>query len=215
MKRTLSKLKNTFFLLNEIALFKTVYWNCRCHTLNFPILLYPDVHFRIGSNAKIIHNKGRLRLGCRWDIGRFKQSEFKICDNGTLEINGNFRIYTGCSIDITPGAKLSLVSGRINNGARIVVFKEITIGKDVRVSENVSMRDSDNHSFEGMTKPKTSPIWIGNHVWIGINATILKGVTIGDGAVVAANSLVNKDVPPNTLVGGVPARIIRENVKWK
>ena len=50
---------------------------------------------------------------------------------------------------------------------------------------------------------------IGHDVWIGCNATILRGVTIGDGAVIGANSLVNKDVPPYAIVGGVPARIIK------
>jgi acetyltransferase-like isoleucine patch superfamily enzyme len=60
----------------------------------------------------------------------------------------------------------------------------------------------------------TQPIIIGNHVWVGMNATILKGVTIGDGAIIAAGSIVTKDVKANTLVGGVPARILKENVEW-
>ena len=89
-------------------------------------------------------------LGIKWDISRYKQSELKICDNGRLEIRGNMKIYTGCSIDICPNATLSLGSGYINNGA-----------------------------------------------------------------VIAANSLVNRNVPPKTLVAGVPAKIVKENVLWK
>jgi maltose O-acetyltransferase len=56
----------------------------------------------------------------------------------------------------------------------------------------------------------SGPIVIGNGVWIASNAVILPGVTVGDGAVVAAGAVVTKDVAPNTLVGGVPARAIRE-----
>ena len=55
-----------------------------------------------------------------------------------------------------------------------------------------------------------APIVVGNNVWIGSHATILKGVTIGDGAIVAAGAVVTKDVPANTIVGGVPAKPIRK-----
>ena len=61
----------------------------------------------------------------------------------------------------------------------------------------------------------TAPISIGNHVWIGAGATILKGVTIGDNAIIGAGSVVTKDVPPNTIVAGNPAHIIRQRIEWR
>jgi acetyltransferase-like isoleucine patch superfamily enzyme len=78
----------------------------------------------------------------------------------------------------------------------------------------VSIRDHD-HRFDDPNIPivdqgyVTSPIRIGRDCWIGCNAVILKGVSIGDGAVIAAGAVVTKDVPPRCLAGGVPARIIR------
>ena len=57
---------------------------------------------------------------------------------------------------------------------------------------------------------KAKNMIIGNHVWIGSNATVLSGVTIGEWAVVAAGAVVTKDVPPYTIVGGVPAKIIKK-----
>ena len=60
-----------------------------------------------------------------------------------------------------------------------------------------------------------APIVIGDHVWIGTNAIVLKGVTIGDGAVIAAGAVVTRDVPAHSLAAGVPARVIRSDVHWE
>jgi acetyltransferase-like isoleucine patch superfamily enzyme len=101
----------------------------------------------------------------------------------------------------------------MNTDSYILCRKSISIGNGVVIVRNVHIRDSDGHTLnDGID---ILPVVIGNKVWIGANVTILKGVTIGDGAVVAANSLVNKDIPPKCLVGGVPAKIIKENVEWK
>ena len=61
----------------------------------------------------------------------------------------------------------------------------------------------------------SEPIKIGNHVWIGQGASILKGVRIGDGSIVAAAAVVTKDVPAHVAVGGIPAKVINENINWK
>lgn len=68
-----------------------------------------------------------------------------------------------------------------------------------------------NHTLEPIKRGDLTPksIRVGKNVWIGAHATILQGVTIGDNAVVAAGAVVNKDVPKNAVVGGVPAKIIK------
>jgi acetyltransferase-like isoleucine patch superfamily enzyme len=91
-------------------------------------------------------------------------------------------------------------------------MNSISIGEDCAISWDVQFIDSDQHSIDGAGGP--APIIVGNHVWIGQRATILKGVRIGDGAAVAAGSVVTKDVAAGTVVGGVPAKVIKTGVTW-
>lgn len=171
-----------------------------------------NVHSRMltGSN---IDGKGSLTLGAKWLGLRFQASEFLLQNGAKVNVDDAFSIYTGFHIALSSNARLSLGSGYINSGVTIDCFESIRIGHYVVISKGVTIRDSDNHQFDNNT-PISAPITIGDHVWIGINVTILKGVNIGDGAVVAAGAVVVSDVAPNTLVGGVPAKLIRENVTW-
>ena len=77
------------------------------------------------------------------------------------------------------------------------------------------IRDSDTHTILNSNHIKTQPVYIGKNVWIGLGSIILKGVTIGDGAIIAAGSVVTKDVPSNCLVGGNPAKVIKDYIEWK
>lgn len=102
---------------------------------------------------------------------------------------------------------------RLNAGCTVVSYAHIAIGDDCLIGEYVSIRDANhglapNHAMR--SQPHTAaPIQIGNDVWIGRGAVILGGVTIGAGAVIGANAVVTHDVPPMTIVGGVPARVLR------
>ncbi len=86
----------------------------------------------------------------------------------------------------------------------------ITIGDGAFIGHNVVLATI-NHALEPEKNRRNSyaPIVIGKHVWIGSNATILPGVHIGDWAAVAAGAVVTKDVPPRTVVGGVPAKVLK------
>lgn len=112
---------------------------------------------------------------------------------------------TDCGKNITIGKNVF-----INSGCRFQDQGGITIGDGALIGHNVVLATL-NHEFapERRGSMHPAPIAIGKNVWIGANATILPGVAIGDGAVVAAGAVVTKDVPANTVVGGVPARIIR------
>lgn len=103
------------------------------------------------------------------------------------------------------------LQSRLNTGVTMQDQGGIYIGDDVLIGHHAmfaTLNHDENPERRGDLHP--SPIHIGNRVWIGANATILPGVTIGDGAIVAAGAVVTRDVPPMTIAGGVPAKRIKE-----
>ena len=99
----------------------------------------------------------------------------------------------------------------INMGCKFQDQGGITIDEGALIGHNVVLATI-NHDLDPAKRQSMSyaPIHIGKNVWIGANVTVLAGVTIGDGAVVAAGAVVTKDVEPNTIVGGVPAKVIKK-----
>lgn len=160
----------------------------------------------------------------QWDsslmLRNKKVGSIYVAKNATLEVDA-FDVYAGSRINVNEGACLKMGSGYMNYDCVIDVFSSVSIGHGVVISERVVIRDSDNHTIceagsEVDSSPKSiaAPITIGDHVWVGVNAIILKGVTVGEGSIIAAGSIVNKDVPPHCLVGGVPAKVIKTGVSW-
>ncbi|MBO4897409.1 MAG: acyltransferase [Clostridia bacterium] len=112
-------------------------------------------------------------------------------------------------------AKLYIGSNSyIGDRTEIHAGESVTVGDGCVIAWDCNIMDRDYHKLESETEVY-KPVTIGNHVWIGCRCLILKGVTIGDGAVVAAGSVVTRDVPAGALVGGNPAKIIKEKVTWK
>ncbi|MBP5360492.1 MAG: sugar O-acetyltransferase [Bacteroidaceae bacterium] len=114
--------------------------------------------------------------------------------------------YTDCGKNTFVGERVF-----INMGCKFQDQGGITIDDGALIGHNVVLATL-NHMLDpkkraGMTY---APIHIGKNAWIGANATVLAGVTVGDGAVVAAGAVVTKDVEPNTIVGGVPAKVIKK-----
>lgn len=114
--------------------------------------------------------------------------------------------YTDCGKNIKLGKNVF-----INSCCKFQDQGGIEIGDGVLIGHNVTLatlNHDERPEFRQNIYPK--PIKIGNKVWIGSNATILQGVTIGDGAIVGANAVVTKDVPENSIVAGIPAKIMRK-----
>ena len=139
--------------------------------------------------------------------------------------HGEIRI--GRRTTLWPGVKFSVVSTDRANPARLTIgsyssigdrtqihcCRQVEIGDYVLVSWDVNILENYYHGTE-YDSVKSAPIKIEDRVWIGCAAIILAGVTIGRGSIVAAGSVVTKDVPPGTLVAGNPAREIRKTKPW-
>lgn len=132
---------------------------------------------------------------------------------GKLNIGSGTKIWSTISrtrLAVFKGAELFIGEDSFINGARIAAKTKISIGNNVHIAPEVVIMDSDFHDKKDLNNEGvSSAITIRNNVWIATRVTILKGVEIGEGAVVAAGSVVTKNVIPYTLVGGVPAKFIK------
>lgn len=169
----------------------------------------------VDSTASIELGTGKVIVNASWcDVNPFP-SLLSLRAGSRMIVHESFSIYSNADISVNEDAILEIGSGFVNHGARIHCFQSIKIGTQVYIGDDVAIRDCDGHEIIGSDKPMTMPIVIEDHVWIGAKVTILKGVTVGEGSVVAAGSVVSRDVPPHTLVAGVPAKVVKENVSWQ
>lgn len=145
---------------------------------------------------------------------------------GHIEKGSGAEIHVGNNVQLEKSVHLALGNGAriyigdstyVGESSLVLAVKEVRIGSGCAISMHVVMMDTSSHPIGLEGEPletKIGPIEIGNHVWIGSRAVILKGVKVGEGAIIANNAVVTRDVPPKALVGGNPARIIREGVAW-
>ena len=132
----------------------------------------------------------------------------RIANRGTLETEV-CALWSGVRIEVARGARLSIGHGTyLNRNTVVVCHQEITIGRDCAISWDVVIMDSDEHERPGVESAPAA-VHIGDRVWIGCRAIVLKGVTIGEGAVIGAGSIVTRDIPAYSLAVGQPARVVR------
>lgn len=182
--------------------------------LRFPLVNYSHtiIEIRKGACLKL---QSPLITGVKQVKGSKIETRILLENNSELIVNGKFKCYAGSYIRVVPGGRLILNGGFINENVQITVGSTVEIGKGANIGRDVVIRSYDGHSILKEGYEISSPIKIGKHVWIGQGATILKGVEIGDGAIIGACSVVTKNVPPHCIVAGVPAKVKAENISWK
>lgn len=148
--------------------------------------------------------------------------------DGGVEYGRGASTYLGTMFDVGPQGRVKLGDYALVHGARIICDSEVTIGDYALISWNVVLMDTYRVPFDPLDRREelkrvpgrtlryaaapvpARPIHIGSNVWIGFDACVLPGMTIGEGSVVGARSVVTENVPPYTIVAGNPARVIRQ-----
>ena len=171
-------------------------------------------HIEAGSEAHMLMHEAAAEArkitceinGAYHDMGELRRLFSKLIGKETGDGFGLFPpFYTDFGKNITVGANVF-----INSGCCFQDQGGIEIGDDCLIGHQVVLATLNHDLTPSDRKSMTAaPIKIGKGVWIGAHATVLPGVTIGDNAVVAAGAVVNKDVPPGAVVGGVPAKVIK------
>lgn len=200
--------------MSRVSLWRTLYRSSRSG--GGVCLVMRGTRIKLGKGAQIRVARGsRLVLGAHHLTGQ--RCTIRLRAGATISACGRVEIMQGSKVLIGVGAQLEMgPNSYINYNSTVTCFERISIGSDCAIAWNTNILDANIHELviDGVPRPRSRPITIGHNVWIGTGSSVLSGVTIGDGAVVAAGSVVTSDVPGGCVVGGNPARVIRENIAW-
>jgi acetyltransferase-like isoleucine patch superfamily enzyme/coenzyme F420-reducing hydrogenase beta subunit len=170
----------------------------------------------IAKTAKVIID-GNVTFNLKRTKGSKAEFRLLVEDEATLSFGkGTSYFKYDSDIQIFKGAKLLIGSCATNIGLKIVCSELIQMGEDVHIGRDVWIRDNNGgHTVIIKGYKDKAPVIIGNHVWICSNVSITKGVTIGDGAIISANSVVTSNIPPHCIASGNPAKVVAENIIWR
>ncbi|MCW2777715.1 MAG: isoleucine patch superfamily acetyltransferase [Frankiales bacterium] len=173
-----------------------------------------------GAERITVSQGGALRIG----LGSFGLSSehdasvVRVREGASLHCEGVVSLQRGVRV-VVDGGQLTFGHGTNVNGTgtKLLCATGITIGAFCTFSWDVQVLDNDFHALTvgGVERPSAAPVVIGDRVWVGTRAVVLKGVTIGDGAVVAAGAVVSRDVPAGAVVAGVPAKVVGSADSWR
>ncbi len=210
----------------EISVYKTLRFNLHYlrfkDAIRFPILVSRHVlinSFKGSLHCEVPIRTGSIRIGFSGVpvFDRFKSRTVWNVGGGSIIFKG--RAIIGQGSRIGSGGILTFGENfQITAETTIICDESITFGRDVLCSWQCQIMDTDFHQIidNGEVKHVTSPVKIGDHVWIGSRVIINKGAEIPDNSVIAAGSVVTgKFTEPNTLLAGVPATVKKKEINWK
>ena len=176
-------------------------------------------------DPRYVWDNGRAVINARWSLRHADHVGTRVRVRGRPAVTNLGRMVIGERVQLVSTiATLELVADEgglldigertlVNFGSSLVATELVRIGAHCHIGPYTMMLDNDFHRIEPerrLERPPSKPIVVEDNVWIGARVIVLAGVTVGQDSCVGAGSVVTSDVPPRTLVAGVPARVLRE-----
>ena len=222
IKNCLNQIKRIYHLLIKIQLFKFIYYNFLCKNIKREkgvyLIPYHNAIIDMAPTAKIYIKGRNLEIGHNKLRKSKSETHVRLNENSIWKCNNGCMLFYNTVLELKENASFETGFFTANGGSVIIVDKHITLGDDVMIGRNVIVYDSDFHQLRNQYNQPINPpkdVYIGDHVWLTSNITVLKGVTIGKDSLVTAQTVVHDDVPEHCIVAGKGAgRVIKDTVNW-
>lgn len=216
----MKKLKRILWYIQKVDIIKFLKYNyLSSNVVRAPgCFFYPlkGTKMEMDKSAKL-ELQGNLTIGNNKIKGSKRETYLLLREDSQLCIKGDVVINYGSLLQVHSKAVVTMGKTNINTDVVIIAEKEIEIGSGVLIGRQVTIFDSDFHAIhdaEGNRTNMSRKVTIGNHVWIGTKATILKGTKIKDGAVISANALVGGIVKEKAMFSALPGQMFG-TVEWR
>ena len=219
----IAKIFNYIKFLRGIDAKRFFYLNYFCpaviRTDNSKLIPYKNAVVDIAPNAKLYLSGGDIEIGCDKLKKSRAETRLRLRENAVWCSVGGTRISYGTTLEILNNAILNSKFFTMNSNCTMVIAKCINIGRDVMIGRSAIIYDSDFHQLldmDGNITNHSSPVTIDDHVWLATNTMVMKGSSIGSGAMIGANSVVSGKITANTMYYTKNTPVTRENYgTWK
>ena len=203
-------------MLKQIDILRFIKWNYLKSNIKRDkgayLIPYRHSTIDIDKSANVLLH-ANIHINPQEVNGTKKEAILFVRPNGRLVINGAVRLLSGATLQVQQNASIDIGQAYINHDATIIAANNMKLGNGLLISRNVTIFDSDFHTIldkDGNQINTIKNIEIGDHVWVGVNATLLRGTKIGKGAVIAAGAVVGGKIKEGTMAAGNPARSYSE-----
>ncbi|MDD4582933.1 MAG: Coenzyme F420 hydrogenase/dehydrogenase, beta subunit C-terminal domain [Eubacteriales bacterium] len=201
--------RRIYNVLSSIDLIKFIYYNffskCIVREKNCYLMTYKNSVVNLDKSARVHIKNGTIKLGTYKLRGSKAETYLRMGKNAKWISNGDAELFYNTQVEIQENAVLESGYFTANCGTVIVCAKKITLGENIMLGRNIIIYDSDYHQIvdrNGNMINYDAEVTIEDNVWLTSNVTVLRGVTIGEGSIITAQTVIKKDLPPHSLAEG-------------